>query len=112
MNRLVKDWIAALRSGKYRQTKGRLHEDGRYCATGVLGHLCGMKPLWEKIGGGMLYEQDGRCRYPCYLPKAVMNATGLRRSVFWQVTRRNDGGHTFDEIADYIEEQARRGRFG
>ena len=33
-------WIAALRSGEYRQTKGRLHDANGYCCLGVLTDLC------------------------------------------------------------------------
>ena len=103
MNQLVKDWIAALRSGKYKQSKLFLRDaNGCYCATGVLCLVAGMKPRARVIG--MIL--DGHS-YSSYLPTAVIDATGLRLSVFSQVTRLNDRGHTFNEIADYIEEQAR-----
>lgn len=29
-------WIAALRSGEYKQTKGHLHDENGYCCLGVL----------------------------------------------------------------------------
>ena len=109
MNQLVKDWIAALRSGEYRQTKGVLYKDGCYCATGILGLLCGMKPL-DESDGGMVYEQDGRrIRRSSYLPAVVVNAisTRARARIVANVERLNDRGDTFAQIADYIEDQAR-----
>ena len=109
MNQLVMDWIAALRSGEYRQTKGVLYKNGCYCATGILGLLCGMKPL-DESGGGMVYEQDGRrIKRNSYLPAVVMNAipTRVRVRIVPNVERRNDRGDTFVQIADYIEDQAR-----
>ena len=87
MNQLVRDWIAALRSRKYRRTEGRLHADGCYCATGVLGLLCGMKPIGnERSGYAMLYDQH---RYSTYLPEAVIDATGTGRT-------RHQHGHALE----------------
>ena len=36
------EWIAALRSGDYKQGQGRLHreDDDSYCCLGVLAHVC------------------------------------------------------------------------
>lgn len=42
-----KKWIAALRSGKYKQTRGQLKNtagtDPKYCCLGVAAELCGLK---------------------------------------------------------------------
>ena len=40
MNRKIKKlWIKALRSGEFKQCKGYLSKDGKYCALGVLSVL-------------------------------------------------------------------------
>ena len=36
---LIKKWVAELRSGKYKQGKGLLRHNGRYCCLGVLGDV-------------------------------------------------------------------------
>lgn len=33
---IVKDWVRVLRSGKYKQTKHKLCDEGKYCCLGVL----------------------------------------------------------------------------
>lgn len=44
MNKEIKKlWIEALRSGKYKQGKGKLKRDGKYCCLGV---LCAISP-WK-----------------------------------------------------------------
>lgn len=35
MNKNAKKWVKALRSGKYKQTTGRLAREGAYCCLGV-----------------------------------------------------------------------------
>jgi len=34
--KLLRKWLKALRSGKYKQGKGKLYGEGRYCCLGVL----------------------------------------------------------------------------
>ena len=110
MNRLVKDWIAALRSGGHKQTSRFLYKEGRHCATGVLGLCAGMLPYEDgDYKFGMYYEDWKRdfAHYTSYLPQAVIRATGLPSAVIGAVVRKNDAGLTFARIADYIQEQAR-----
>lgn len=38
-----KKWTDALRSGEFKQTKGVLHEDGKYCCLGVANEVCRLK---------------------------------------------------------------------
>lgn len=88
-------WIAALRSGEYKQGRMKLlSDDGSYCCLGVYARVC----------GGMSHDQ-------------LMSAEGyglLQKHVgvdldytFWVM---NDGdlegdrpAKSFSEIADYIE---------
>src|SRR5271165_2259693 len=61
---VMKKWVAALRSGKYKQTRGRLHNKrgGGYCCLGVLCEISGME----------FNPNDGM------IPYSVENWSGLR----------------------------------
>jgi hypothetical protein len=91
MFKAVRDrWIADLRSGKFKQGKGYLRiqaSDNSYahCCLGVLASQFADSPYG-------LYEKDGLTRF----------GGEIEQSTF---TRMNDKlGYSFEEIADYIEE--------
>lgn len=69
-------WAAALRSGKYPQTHGRLRDGGGFCCLGVLCELAvadgTLAPADETAG---MYRYDGE---PAVLPDAVLEWAGLR----------------------------------
>jgi hypothetical protein len=95
---LKEKWLAALRSGHYRQGNGRLHQyslDGDcYCCLGVLADVID-PDSWEKAqwGGRMWRGREGFVSVE-FLP--IPFQTGL--------IRMNDyGGNTFTKIADWIE---------
>ena len=78
---IKKKWVNALRSGKYKQAKGRLRYKDRYCPLGV---LCDISRLgeWEEIDSispgryrFVTKPSDGRppTESKAYLPKVVMN---------------------------------------
>lgn len=104
MNPEVKTkWLAALRSGKYRQGKYWFRSrDGRYCAFGVLVHSCGFGRWtggpreslfgWEPAESG---EGDPL--------KAVCEFAGITSTQLSEVATRNDRGESFEEIADFVE---------
>lgn len=52
-------WTAALRSGKYKQTTGRLYSpcDGGYCCLGVAAKVCHL-PVADLVYGEGLYRGD------------------------------------------------------
>lgn len=79
--RLMKDWIKALRSGKYEQGKFlTLSYDGKSCAIGVLGIVaCGVPGDGYDICNEFL-------KIPHYL-----------------VCTKNDTEQSFSEIADWLE---------
>lgn len=96
-------WVAALRSGEYRQGAGLLHspDTGTYCCLGVACDLA--------VKHGVIKSYDGY--------EAVLGGTA-RPVVQWlglsddsagydggrgQLTYDNDVGKTFAEIADIIE---------
>ena len=96
MSRLPKKlkaaWLKALRSGRYKQGKKVLYEDGKYCCLGVLARLQGCPPkvLGNSNLSQLLAVQHG---VPLYLARTQRQ----------KLAHMNDHGYSFKEIADYIE---------
>ena len=94
------DWVAALRSGKYKQQKGTLRGSRGYCCIGVLCAINGVdltinvrtpeQGLFE--GPEELYE------FARKLSSAEIVDDGISM---------NDDGQSFEAIANYIEGAAR-----
>jgi hypothetical protein len=76
-------WVKALKSGDFKQCKGKLKHIGRYCCLGVLG---------EVINHGSLN----------FGTKDREDLTGLSYNEQKELARLNDSGKTFKEIASYI----------
>lgn len=106
-------WLEALRSGKYKQARGRLRdESGAMCCLGVLCDL--VDPAgWhreeefeadgEPSADGKAWAWKGDHRYP---PYALLQKVGFTERA--PLTARNDGvgdlrPHSFAELADFIE---------
>lgn len=123
MNDNAKKWVAALRSGKYSQTKSYLHalEDNEvdvpagYCCLGVACDL-----YQDEVGNlETTIEDEGWVRYNAsgaHLPIEVVDWLGLTDShgnfvnfeedkVWSSLVSMNDNGCTFAEIADKIESE-------
>ena len=80
-------WIEALRSGDYEQGRGLYKDnDGCYCAVGILNEI---------LSGGNPYSRAGT---------DVIDSMPQRHSVWNVITKMNDDGKSFNEIADWIEE--------
>ncbi len=103
-------WVAALRSGEYKQATGVLRRGGKsFCCLGVLCDLHSeFAGQWSDNNG---YEYMGKVSV---LPKPVMeyahlpSAWGAFVSIDGRelaLTEHNDLGRTFEEIAKAIEEQ-------
>lgn len=105
-------WVAALRSGEYKQAKGRLRTaDNSFCCLGV---LCN---LHAQAHPEIAAKQQSATRYmgdDDIPPRPVVRWAGLADQ--WggnvriggksgELTRHNDNGRTFAEIADAIEAQ-------
>jgi hypothetical protein len=101
--------VAALRSGNYIQGKNRLYDNGAYCCLGV---AC--------LVAGKSFDDNNRCEEEGeILPISVQeyfdffDKTGGRRDQqpfeiknncrMSCLTEANDGGKTFEQIADFIE---------
>ena len=117
---IKKLWIAALRSGKYKQGRGRLRDGNKFCCLGVLCDLAHKAKVFKKERGSLI-TLDGEAYY---LPASVMVWVGFRseqttgpyvkikyapphemRTVCASLTWHNDNGATFPQIADAIEAQ-------
>jgi hypothetical protein len=117
MNDNAKRWIEALKSGKYFQGQGVLHQRKNaynlFCCLGLACHLYqeASGDLDVKVNnlGGYSYDGD-----TVYLPPAVRDWLGLNDCTgnidgeagltVQSLTYINDNGWTFAEIAEFIEE--------
>ena len=104
MNRLARRWVAALRSGKYRQGQGGLRTGDRYCCLGVLCDLADPEG-WEELGSRGEYFHRTRSAYP---RDDIISAVGLDGAHLFpsDVAGWNDSSAdtSFSEIADRLEE--------
>lgn len=104
-------WVAALRSGKYKQSTGVLRHAGGFCCLGVLCEVAieeGIPLVVEKRGYGynaITYNDSSHL-----LPRAVLSWAEMRWDdgtflgrVRKSLVQMNDHGATFEEIANIIE---------
>lgn len=112
MNKRVKaKWLAALRSGKYKQARGKLRkEENRRCCLGV---LCDVfkretkRGAWRRDGDGTWQFVVGTERDAMTLPEPVWKWAGLENDNPYLdnaiAAGLNDSGKSFVYIADKIE---------
>lgn len=96
-------WVAALRSGKYEQGKWALNSNNKFCCLGV---LCDISPDVHPVGevkGDVIYKYANN-EQVSYLPPAFGDNIGLDYEAEETLSRMNDRGNSFSEIADYIEQ--------
>jgi hypothetical protein len=101
-------WLQALESGKYRQTRQVLHDGEGYCCLGVACVVEGVKPRQSTDGETFWFEDDFASAPDSVAQALKLRGTdGERRddSVEWMLTRLNDYGKTFAEIAAIIREE-------
>ena len=118
MKKRVKDlWIEALLSGEYKQTQGYLRTNEGFCCLGVLCDLANKEGVgrWGKEGEEIITAN--RTAYPFavseesgsawMLPPEVRKWAGMKSSngsLFEEsLSRANDAGHSFEDIACVIE---------
>lgn len=93
-------WIAALRSGEYKQTKNTLCNDDGYCCLGIAGKLCGVSD--NQMSNNWEFRQPIKG-----LPKILVGsaASSSENKITHMLASLNDDhDKTFPEIADWIEE--------
>lgn len=87
-------WIEALRSGAYRQGIASFERDGKYCCLGVLCVVADQPPVQEIGIGNWRFAES-------VLADDRREASKLSTDL----SIMNDNGHSFKEIADYIERE-------
>ena len=106
MNQELKDrWVGALRGDDYEQGRKRLRcNDDMYCCLGVLADIHDPS-LWEEELDGWFYV-DMEGELPSDMEELALgqwNDRGTPRDVEGHLIAMNDGGKTFDTIANWIE---------
>lgn len=120
-------WIKALRSGKYKQTKGSLCDDFEkkgeldnkeygYCCLGVACAIVSPKSasfLQRKASkakngsfGGFIQDFEKNFKglgLSKLIPKELVGAEDTYNYLTSHLASMNDDGNNFDEVADYIE---------
>lgn len=98
--KLKERWIAALRSGEFKQGRAALFKDGKYCCLGVLAVQAGAVPnaKGELICDGKPVGAGG------FLSTEFWDACKLGELVTYQyfLANRNDEGRSFKKIAAHI----------
>lgn len=93
-------WVAALRSGEYKQGTYNMFKDGKYCCLGVASELCGVPARGKVISLDEGYTEEDIRKIPHAL-RGKANAN----QVVCILTHLNDVSEkNFNEIADYIEQ--------
>jgi hypothetical protein len=100
-------WVAALRSGQYKQGHHRLRMGDTYCCLGVFCDLFG-GGHWEQksfpLGTTYRYKtshNDDKLSY--YIPREICEVHNLNFGEAQKLSIMNDDGYTFEQIADYIQ---------
>ena len=104
MKQFLREWLEALRSGKYPQTKGHLRDDTGFCCLGVLCDLYNPS-LWAKPRSWNTfyqYKAHGFDEDVALLPAEIARKLGMRNQP--TLSSWNDQGWTFDKIAEAIED--------
>lgn len=105
-------WLAALRSGDYKQARGYLRTEAGYCCFGVLCDIVDPEG-WGQLEappdapaevhlGPDRYSHRGMIGLP---DRGTINNTGLPKEAVQQLVGLNDSGETFGTIANVIERQ-------
>ncbi len=108
-----KKWVAALRSGEYKQGKGCLENaNGEFCCIGVLAKLAGVDRTVSTgknaLNQSIIYDgQIGSASDKVKEWIGLVNEVGMyAQDDGWEdLARLNDNGHTFEDIAAIIESE-------
>ena len=99
-------WLAALRSGEYKQAKSVLNTGDSFCCLGVLCDISGMG-RWvrdDRNRAFIYYEYGEAYREFAELPIPLQKGAGIEVVEEAALIQMNDDeDKTFTEIADWIE---------
>lgn len=100
-----REWVDALRSGQFKQTKGKLKaRNGAMCCLGVLAQVAGCEFYYDASEDG--YGADNLWGYA---PRKAMEFVGLTKRdgdfLDDNLADRNDEGASFAQIATIIESE-------
>lgn len=98
--KVKKKRVKALRSGEYCQTAGQLVDEYGYCCLGVLAEECGEPELWKYSNYDKEWVYSGSVS-DLRKSKSEFNLSAKDRNKLMDM---NDSGKSFEEIADWIEE--------
>ena len=111
---VAKQWVNALRSGKFTQGKGALadHAREKYCCLGVLCEIAIQNGIKVKRLRAETLDETSYDDCAAFPPPPIMAWAGLRTenvqlrgAPYDSLIGMNDGGGSFEEIADLIEEK-------
>lgn len=94
---IKKKWMAALRSGKFKQGKHFLHKSEEFCCLGVLCEILEIDSI-KVVGKNIFHYRNSVTSLPADLDKEIFDTLDAPH-----LMRMNDKGETFEVIADYIE---------
>lgn len=102
MDKHIKDWVEALRSGNYKQTEGTLKgtdEEGDigFCCLGVFCEINSKKVPTATLEPDGCYNDEGPTEFYDFC-RATLPCSVVESGIDM-----NDNGKTFGEIADMIE---------
>ena len=100
---LKKEWVANLRSGKFKQGFLRLRYDDTWCCLGVLCEIVdSQKPIVTVNNNKGSYRYGTETYYP---PREIREAAGLTDNEMFNLSSLNDSERlSFKQIAKHIEE--------
>jgi len=91
------DWVAALRSGKYKQQQGTLKGAEGYCCLGVFCSINGKEPE--------VSTDEGSIELYTFCKNSIDNSF-----LYCEAIQMNDQGKSFEEIANFIEKETNYGK--
>jgi hypothetical protein len=108
---IMKKWVAALRSGEYKQCTGKLQKGNSFCCLGVLTDLYIAEKGFEAFDNNspdMQINDDGELK-GMFLPGIVQKWAKIKDGNAplpdTSLTTLNDRGKSFLEIAGIIEDR-------
>jgi hypothetical protein len=99
-------WVAALRSGNYKQIKAGLRKGDNFCCLGVLCDIVNPDGWTDKVNAlGYRDFQFVGDHNDCELPATLRVKVGIPVGMILPLISMNDSqSKPFTEIADYIEQ--------